>query len=208
VSPKLNIDNVFQEKTMRPYARYAMPRRIPVRGVKNGIIQERRVEDQQAIEYPDVQANGVLSTQDEIATSAENTTDWQAMALRLQAEMDNFRRRQQRRTNEATAAEQKRLLRLILPVADNLARALDHEDQDDAVLRQGVELIYRELTRLLEAEGVTRLEIVGQPFRPSLHEAIATAPADVEPNTIIEEVEAGYRIGDELLRPARVVVAA
>jgi molecular chaperone GrpE len=133
--------------------------------------------------------------------------DWQSRTLELRAEMDNFRKRQARRAEEAAAAEQERLLRLILPVADNLARALNHDDQADAALRQGVELTYRELMRSLEAEGVTRFETVGQPFDPNLHEAIATRVAEAAGNTIVEEIEAGYRLGDKLLRPARVVVA-
>ncbi len=70
-----------------------------------------------------------------------------------------------------------------------------------------MELIYREFMRLLETEGVTRLETIGQPFTPNLHEAIAATPAKAESDTIIEEIEAGYKLGDELLRPARVVVA-
>lgn len=61
--------------------------------------------------------------------------------------------------------------------------------------------------RLLEAEGVTCLETVGQRFTPSLHEAVASMPAGVEPETIIKEIEAGYLLNDKLLRPARVVVA-
>jgi molecular chaperone GrpE len=84
---------------------------------------------------------------------------------------------------------------------------LNHDDQADADLRQGVELTYRELMRSLEAEGVTRFETVGQPFDPNLHEAIATRVAEAAGNTIVEEIEAGYRLGDKLLRPARVVVA-
>ena len=70
------------------------------------------------------------------------------------------------------------------------------------------ELTQRELMRLLAAEGVSRIEAVGQPFTPTLHEALTTVPAQAEPNTVVEEVEAGYMLGDKLLRPAKVVVAA
>ena len=123
--------------------------------------------------------------------------------------MDNFRKRQTRRADEAIAAERERLLRLVLPLADNLDRALRYNGQpDNGNLRQGIELTQRELMRLLAAEGVTRIETVGQPFTPELHEAVATVPAQAEPNTVIEEVEAGYMLGDKLLRPAKVVVAA
>ncbi len=97
----------------------------------------------------------------------------------------------------------------MLPVADNLTRALNQDGQGDEVLRQGVELTYRELMRLLEAEGVTRIEAVGQTFTPELHEAVATVMSEAKAaDTVVEEVESGYKLGEKLLRPARVVVAA
>jgi molecular chaperone GrpE len=128
--------------------------------------------------------------------------------MRLQAEMENFRKRQTRRAEEAAANERERLLLRVLPVADNIARALSHSQAEDGNLRQGIELINRELQRFLESEGVTPIEAVGQPFDPTLHEAIGTRPANVEPDTVVDEVETGYKLGDKLLRPARVVVAA
>jgi molecular chaperone GrpE len=142
------------------------------------------------------------------ALPVAGVTDWQGLALRLQADMENFRKRQTRRADETIAAERERLLRLVLPVADNLARALSHDGQGDKSLRQGIELTYRELMRLLEAEGVTHIEVVGQPFAPELHEAVATVTADAEAGTVVEELERGYILGGRLLRPARVVVAA
>jgi molecular chaperone GrpE len=141
------------------------------------------------------------------ASPPADETDWQAVALRQQAEMDNFRKRQTRRADEAIAAERERLLRSVLPLADNLNRALSYNNTADDHLRQGVELTQRELLRFLAVEGVTKLETIGQPFTPELHEALAVVPAQAEPNTIIQEVEAGYMLGDKLLRPARVVVA-
>ena len=140
--------------------------------------------------------------------SATEQANWQEMAQRLQAEMDNFRKRQTRRADEAIVAERERLLSLFLPVADNLVRALNHDGQVDDGLRQGVELTHRALLRLLEAEGVTRLETVGQSFDPEWHEAVSVISAEAEPDTIVEEIEAGYKLGDKLLRPAKVVVAA
>jgi molecular chaperone GrpE len=141
-------------------------------------------------------------------TPAAEATDWQEVAQRLQADMDNFRRRQIRRADEAIAAERERLLRSILPLADNLNRALSYNNSTEDNLRQGVELTRRELLRSLEAEGVTKIETVGHAFTPELHEAVAVVPAQAESNTVIEEVEGGYRLGEKLLRPAKVVVAA
>lgn len=137
-----------------------------------------------------------------------NEISWKEKTARLQADLENFRKRQTRRADEAIAAERERLLSIFLPVADNLSRALAHHNQGDDTLRQGIELTQRQLAQLLEAEGVTRLKTIGQSFDPTWHEAIATIPANVEPGIIVEEVEAGYKVGDKLLRPAKVVVAA
>jgi len=160
----------------------------------------------------DSTANGTASgpdgpARDEIKRISPAEANWQEIALRSRAEMENFRQRQVRRADEAIAAERERLLRQFLPVADNLRRALNHADQDDTSLREGVELVYRQLMRSLETEGVSHLEAVGQPFDPELHEAVAVTPANVASGQVVEEIEAGYKLNEKLLRPARVVVA-
>jgi molecular chaperone GrpE len=121
--------------------------------------------------------------------------------------MDNFQRRQVRRANEAIAAERERLLRQLLPVADNLTRALTAPNQDELTFKQGVELVYRQLMHLLKEEGVRPIPVDGQTFNPEIHEAVATAKTQAEAGIIVEEVERGYKLGDKLLRPARVVVS-
>jgi molecular chaperone GrpE len=145
---------------------------------------------------------------DKIERPNVEETDWQAMALRLRAEMDNFQRRQVRRANESIDAERERLLQQILPVVDNLNRALTHRNQDQMTFKQGVELVYRQLMGVLKAEGVKLIQTEGQPFDPTLHEAIAVANDAADSGLIVEEVERGYKLGDKLLRPARVVVSA
>lgn len=144
----------------------------------------------------------------EINAPVGEEKEWQQKALRLQAEMDNFRKRQSRRADEAIAAERERLLNLFLPAVDNLERALAQPQETHGALRQGVELTHREIMRRLEGEGVTRLETVGQLLDPELHEAVAAIPAQAESGVIVKELEAGYKLGDKLLRPARVIVAA
>ncbi len=182
-------------------------RRIPVRAVEDPDVSTSRAE--QLTEISEV-AKPPSSVTDEIATPTMGKPDWQSLALRLQADMDNYRKRQARRADDAIAEERERLLCLMLPVADNLARALNQDGQGDEVLRRGVELTYRELIRVLEAEGVTRVETIGQTFTPELHEAVATVMSDEAKTagTIVEEVESGYKLGEKLLRAARVVVAA
>ncbi len=141
-------------------------------------------------------------------TSGEDV-DWRDLALRLQAEMENFRKRQRRLAQDEVASERERLLREILSVADNLERALASGGPDDG-LRQGVEVTYNALLQWLGQQGVERLQSKGQRFDPAWHEAVSTIPREgygVEPQTVVEVVEEGYTLNGRLLRPAKVVVA-
>jgi molecular chaperone GrpE len=136
--------------------------------------------------------------------------EWRGQALRLQAEMDNYRKRQRRLARDQVEQERQRLLGAFLNVVDNLERALDAPAGDAEGLRQGVRMIHREAVQLLENEGAEEIEAVHQPFDPHYHEAIATVArngSDVESNRVVQVVEKGYSLGDQLLRPARVVVA-
>lgn len=137
--------------------------------------------------------------------------DWRDRALRLQADMDNFRRRQQRLAQEQIAADRDRLLRAFLRVVDDLERALAAPTGGGEELRRGIELTYRSALKLMENEGVETIPAKGEPFDPNWHEAVATVAGDgtkAVPGTVVQVVEPGYRLGDQLLRPAKVVVAA
>jgi molecular chaperone GrpE len=141
----------------------------------------------------------------------EDVAEWRDRALRLQAEIDNFRKRQRRLTEERIRADRERLLRGFLSVSDDLERALEADSNDAASLREGVALTHQGLMQLMDREGVEPIDALGRPFDPTLHEGVATVPhqrAGVEPNTVVKVVETGYRYGDRLLRPARVIVAA
>lgn len=140
---------------------------------------------------------------------SEETIDWRDRALRLQAEMENFRKRQQRLAQEQIAAEREHLLRGVLTTADNLERALAEAPQQDE-LRRGVELTYNALRQWLKQHGVERMTVKGETFDPAWHDAVTTVPRErygVAPQTVVEEMEAGYRLDGRLLRPAKVVVA-
>ncbi len=141
----------------------------------------------------------------------------QTVAQGLQADINKIRQRQAPQIDEAIKTEQSRLLKQFLPIADNLARALDYPQQDKDTLLEGVALVQRQLIHVFETEGVRPIETHNQPFDPQLHEAIATVPANTISDDltltnshlgiIVEEVESGYQHDDKLLRPARVVVA-
>lgn len=140
-------------------------------------------------------------------TSVE-VDEWRDLALRLQAEMDNYRKRQRRLAQEQIQAERQRLLGSFLPIVDDLERALAAPDGGDG-LRRGVELTHRAAMHLLRKEGVEPIEAENQEFDPNWHEAVATVDAngsDANHRTVVRVIEPGYRLGDRLLRPAKVVV--
>lgn len=128
--------------------------------------------------------------------------------LRKQADLINYRRRIKRERAEQTARVRGDVLRDLLPVLDDFERALEGEYDDVEGYREGVELILRSLEDLLQTYDVERLEPVGEGFDPSLHEAVERrTTGDVEAGCVVDVYQAGYRMGDRLLRPARVAVA-
>lgn len=137
-------------------------------------------------------------------------------AARRQADFDNYRKRIERERGESQRRIVADVARKLLPVMDNLTRALDAERTVEAEeskefrhFLHGVELIAKQLSDVLESLGIQPIEAIGQPFDPHVHEAVVTEPSDeYEPDTVIEEIARGYRIGDRLLRPSMVKVAA
>ena len=131
--------------------------------------------------------------------------------LRALAEMDNMRRRAQRDREEYTRYATESLLRDLIPIVDNFDRALQaaRGNRDAAKVVEGVELIQRELLRVLERAGVKRYSALGQPFDPTRHEAIArVVSVDAKPGTVVGETMPGYQLHNRVLRAALVSVAA
>jgi molecular chaperone GrpE len=126
----------------------------------------------------------------------------------LQADFENFRKRAQRDPDALVARAGERIVKELLPVLDDLERALEAAEQhEEAKLEDGVKLVHRQLEQLLAKEGLAPVETDGM-FDPHVHEALLTQPAaDAEPGSVVEVLQKGYRLGDRVLRPARVVVA-
>lgn len=131
--------------------------------------------------------------------------------LRAAAEFDNARKRAAREREDYTRYANEAMLRELLPVLDNFERALQAARAEPAAapVTAGVELIQRELLRVLEKFGVTSFTSVGQPFDPERHEAIARVPAQDHPDgTVVGETARGYLLSGRVLRPAMVTVAS
>lgn len=134
----------------------------------------------------------------------------QERSLRVMAEFDNARKRAAREREEHTRYANESLLRELLPVLDNFDRALQaaRSEPGAAAVAAGVELIQRELLRVLERAGVTPFSAVGAPFDPERHEAVARVSAAGQPDmTVVGETARGYLINGRVLRPAQVAVA-
>ena len=128
--------------------------------------------------------------------------------LRLAADFDNYRKRVAREHSELTARANERLVNELLPVLDDLERALEAAaEHEEAKLEEGVQLVHRSLASLLERHAQTEIDTEGA-FDPHVHEALLAQPADgAEEGSVLQVLQKGYKLGDKVLRPARVIVA-
>jgi molecular chaperone GrpE len=130
--------------------------------------------------------------------------------LRTAADFDNFRKRTRRELDEARRGGREDLLRTLLPVFDNLERAIQSATRtsDVKAMTEGLTMVQRQFVEALGREGIVRVETVGRAFDPSLHEAIQQVETNEhQAGTVIAEVQPGYKLGERLLRAAMVVVA-
>src|SRR5207244_12137206 len=127
---------------------------------------------------------------------------------RVAADCENDRKRVARDQESLVARAHERLVKELLPVLDDLERALAAaEEHEEAKLEEGVRLVHQELAAALEREGLAEIETNGR-FDPHVHEALLSQPSEAEEGSVLEAVQRGYRLGGRVVRPASVVVAA
>lgn len=154
---------------------------------------------------------------EELAAKAEKADAYLELAQRTKADFENYRKRA---TREAAAAQERgiaKLARELLPAVDNLDRALEAakttdgapQDNGTATLVSGIKLVHDDVIAALARAGIEGFSPEGERFDPQMHEAIAQTPVEgAEPGTVVEVYQRGYRLGEVVIRPARVVVAA
>jgi molecular chaperone GrpE len=130
------------------------------------------------------------------------------LAQRTQAELENLRKRAARDVAQAGERTKARLIRELLPVLDNLERALATANPEEDHLAEGVRLVHVELLGTLERNGIKAFDPAGEPFDPTVHEAISMREGDNGSGLVLDVVEKGYKLGDNVIRPARVVVSS
>jgi molecular chaperone GrpE len=127
---------------------------------------------------------------------------------RIAAEFDNYKKRMAREHDALVQRASARLVSALLPVLDDLERAVAAFDEHDKEhVEEGVRLVHRALRTLLEKEGVIEIDPLGEVFDPHLHEALLQQPSDAPPGSVVEVLQKGFQLHDRVIRPARVVVA-
>ena len=151
---------------------------------------------------------GPEEEEDVVARLERERGEYLALAQRAQADFENYRKRAAKEAAAAGVRAKGGLVRELLPVVDNLERALASAREEEQHLVEGVRLVYSELLAVLERNGVEQFDPRGETFDPTVHEALSTRAEDgAEPGMVLDVVEKGYRAGDAILRPARVVVS-
>jgi molecular chaperone GrpE len=169
--------------------------------------------DEATGQRPEARGDEGSAESDPLSALAAERDKFLELAQRTQADFENYRKRAAR--DAATAGERAKagLVRELLPVLDNLERALataGGENGDEASVVEGVRLVRADLVGVLERSGVESFDPKGEPFDPTVHEALSTRPAPegTHPGVVMDVVEKGYRLNDTVLRPARVIVSA
>ncbi|HEX3187330.1 MAG TPA: nucleotide exchange factor GrpE [Pyrinomonadaceae bacterium] len=157
----------------------------------------------------------LIATRAELKRVEAENAELKNSLARRQADFENYRKRVDRERSETYNRVVADIAEKLLPVSDNLKRALETEASVEAAesdefrhFLSGVDLIWKQLNGVLDALGVKPIVAVGEPFNPHLHEAVVTEASDeYEPDTVIQEIRSGYRLGDKLIRPALVKVS-
>jgi molecular chaperone GrpE len=149
----------------------------------------------------------IAALEAQLAAAEKDKKDHWDKYLRAVADLENQRKRARRDQDDAKADARTKVLKEMLPVVDNLERALAHSTPEASAVMEGVRLVLRQFLTALERCEVTAVESLGQSFDPNLHEAIGQEESDAAAGTVVKVLQTGYRLADRLLRPALVVIA-
>jgi len=156
---------------------------------------------------PERAERAIAELEERVARLEAERDEYLADVKRVAADFDNYRKRAARDQQSLVARAHERLVKDLLPVLDDLERALEAAEQhEEAKLEDGVRLVHRELRDTLEKEGLVEIETDGA-FDPHVHEALLSQPSEEDDGAILQVIQKGYRLGDRVLRPARVVIS-
>jgi molecular chaperone GrpE len=165
--------------------------------------EEDPANEQEILEQTEEASEKTEEASEKTEEASENYLE---LAQRIQADFENYRKRAAREAAAAGERAKSGLVRELLPIVDNLERALTSAEDGEQHLAEGVRLVHAELIAVLERNGIQQFDPAGDKFDPSEHEALSVRN-DGEPGVVLEVVERGYRANGTVLRPARVVVS-
>jgi len=174
--------------------------------------QEAQVVEQETLTADEVttEVNSEIETlKAELEQSQKDVSENADRVKRLQADFDNFRRRTRQEKEELSTFVAQGLIKDLLPLLDNLERAISVETADETSLREGVSMIYKQFLAALEKNGLESIKAVGEKFDPNFHQAIMRVEdADKEDDIVAEELQKGYSVHGRVIRPSMVKVVA
>jgi molecular chaperone GrpE len=158
---------------------------------------------------PDVEPEPEEQEEEPLAKAERERDEYLELSQRTRAELENFRKRAAREAAQAGERAKANLIRELLPVVDNLERAITSAGEDEQHLADGVKMVHAQLVAALEREGIQSFDPAGDAFDPECHEALSTREQEgADSGVVLDVVEKGYKLNGTVLRPARVVVSA
>jgi molecular chaperone GrpE len=197
---------IYEEIEEIPEETAAQPDQTEPAGEQDPATEKEYDEAKEAAD--DAASDAPDSAADAAPDPAADAAKYLELAQRTQAELENLRKRAARDVAQASGRAKANLVRELLPVVDNLERALATANPEEDHLAEGVRLVHVELVNTLERNGIKSFDPAGEPFDPNVHEAISMREGENGSGMVLDVVEKGYRLGDNVIRPARVVVSS
>lgn len=173
-------------------------------------IKEQKPQDTEQVKKEENLIDKEQELVKKIAELEKECAEWKDKYLRCIAEFENYRRRSNEEKADWIKMATQRFALEVCEVADNFERALNQvsEDKKDDSFVKGMMMIAEQLKKVMEKEGITKIDALGKPFDPAIHDALAHIPSEYDENTIAAVIQNGYMLYDKLLRPVRVAVSS
>ena len=173
-------------------------------------VKEKNIKEVDITDENSVEETNETKSEDNVKQLEQEVADLKDKLLRKAAEFENYKRRTENDQINLITFAAESFIQKLLPVIDDFERSLGHVDEAEDInaIKQGLKLIYDKLLKVLDEQGVKKIEAVGNPFDVDYHEALMQRPDDsVEPHTVLDEMEKGYTYKDKVIRHAKVIVS-